>query len=40
MRDPQQIQIAARNAVATTVAHRVHPVDAHRKRDPDGKPLN
>ena len=33
MRDPQQIQIAARNAVATTVAHRVHPVDAHRKRD-------
>jgi ATP-dependent RNA helicase RhlE len=33
MRDPQEIQIAARNSVATGVTHRVHPVDAVRKRD-------
>ena len=33
MRDPQEIQIAARNSVATGVTHRVHPVDATRKRD-------
>ncbi len=33
MRNPAQVQIAARNSVATTVTHRVHPVDAARKRD-------
>jgi len=33
MRDPQQVQIAARNTVAETIAHRVHPVDSARKRD-------
>ena len=33
MRDPAEIQVAARNSVATTVTHRVHPVDAARKRD-------
>lgn len=33
MRDPIEIQIAARNSVATTVTHRVHPVDAVKKRD-------
>ena len=33
MRNPQEIQIAARNSVAVGVTHRVHPVDAERKRD-------
>jgi len=33
LRDPAEIQIAARNAVADTVAHVVHPVDAERKKD-------
>ena len=33
MRDPAEIQVAARNSVAATVTHRVHPVDAARKRD-------
>jgi len=33
MRDPAEIQVAARNSVAATVTHRVHPVDASRKRD-------
>jgi len=33
MRDPVEIQVAARNSVATLVTHRVHPVDAARKRD-------
>jgi ATP-dependent RNA helicase RhlE len=33
MRQPQQIQIAAQNSVASTVEHRVHPVDQDRKRD-------
>ncbi|WP_242113150.1 DEAD/DEAH box helicase [Luteimonas aquatica] len=33
MRDPQQVQVTASNAVADTVVHRVHPVDATRKRD-------
>ncbi|HEY2394639.1 MAG TPA: DEAD/DEAH box helicase [Rudaea sp.] len=33
MRDPEEIQIAARNTVAATVTHVVHPVDAARKRD-------
>ena len=33
MRDPAEVQIAARNSVAATVTHRVHPVDAAKKRD-------
>jgi ATP-dependent RNA helicase RhlE len=33
MRDPAEIQVAARNSVASTVTHRVHPVDGDRKRD-------
>ncbi len=33
MRDPRQVQISTGNAVATTVAHRAHPVDGSRKRD-------
>jgi len=33
MRDPAEIQIAARNTVAAGVTHVVHPVDAARKRD-------
>jgi ATP-dependent RNA helicase RhlE len=33
MRDPAEIQVAARNSVVSTITHRVHPVDAARKRD-------
>jgi ATP-dependent RNA helicase RhlE len=33
MRSPVEIQVAKPNSVATTVTHRVHPVDATRKRD-------
>jgi ATP-dependent RNA helicase RhlE len=33
MRDPAEVQVAARNSVAATVTHRVHPVDGERKRD-------
>jgi ATP-dependent RNA helicase RhlE len=33
MRDPAEIQIAARNTVAAGVTHVVHPVDSARKRD-------
>ncbi|MGA9333443.1 MAG: DEAD/DEAH box helicase [Rudaea sp.] len=33
MREPEEIQVAARNSVAATVTHRVHPVEAERKRD-------
>jgi ATP-dependent RNA helicase RhlE len=33
MRDPSEVQCAARNSVAATVTHRVHPVDGDRKRD-------
>jgi ATP-dependent RNA helicase RhlE len=33
LRDPTEIQVAARNSVAATITHRVHPVDATRKRD-------
>jgi ATP-dependent RNA helicase RhlE len=33
MRDPAEIQIAARNSIAEGVTHRVHPVDSARKRD-------
>ena len=33
MRSPQEIQIAKPNSVASTVTHRVHPVDLEAKRD-------
>ena len=33
MRNPAEIQVAARNSVAATITHRVHPVEATRKRD-------
>jgi ATP-dependent RNA helicase RhlE len=33
MRDPREVQIAARNTVAANVTHRAHPVDSGRKRD-------
>jgi ATP-dependent RNA helicase RhlE len=33
MRTPVEIQIAKPNSVAATVTHRVHPVDAAKKRD-------
>jgi ATP-dependent RNA helicase RhlE len=33
MRNPAEIQVAARNSVVSTITHRVHPVDAARKRD-------
>jgi len=33
MRDAAEIQVAARNSVVATVTHRLHPVDAARKRD-------
>jgi ATP-dependent RNA helicase RhlE len=33
MHNPQEVQMAAANTAAATVSHRVHPVDADRKRD-------
>ncbi|GAB3093158.1 DEAD/DEAH box helicase [Lysobacter terrae] len=33
MRDPQQVQVAAQNTIAETIAHRAHPVDQAKKRD-------
>ena len=33
MRNPQQVQVSAQNAIASTITHRVHPVDGSRKRD-------
>jgi ATP-dependent RNA helicase RhlE len=33
LRDPVEVQVAARNSAASTVVHRVHPVDAARKRE-------
>lgn len=33
MRQPQQVQVAANNTIAETIAHRAHPVDGGRKRD-------
>jgi ATP-dependent RNA helicase RhlE len=33
MRNPAEIQVAARNSIASTITHRVHPVDAANKRD-------
>lgn len=33
MTNPAQIQVAAMNTIAATIAHRVHPVSSERKRD-------
>jgi ATP-dependent RNA helicase RhlE len=33
MREPVSVEVAARNSIAATVTHRVHPVDATRKRE-------
>jgi len=33
MRDPAEVQVAARNSIVSTITHRVHPVDAAKKRD-------
>ncbi len=33
MRQPQEISVAPANTVVATVSHRMHPVDAERKRD-------
>ena len=33
MRTPKQVQVAAQNTIAQTISHRVHVVDAGRKRD-------
>ena len=33
MRNPQQVQVAARNTIADTIVHRAHPVDGARKRE-------
>jgi ATP-dependent RNA helicase RhlE len=33
LRDPHEVQIAARNTIAEKVTHRAHPVDGNRKRD-------
>ncbi|MGY0504068.1 DEAD/DEAH box helicase [Luteimonas sp. e5] len=33
LREPREVQVAAQNAIADTIVHRVHPVDAARKRE-------
>ncbi|MCL7714890.1 DEAD/DEAH box helicase [Stenotrophomonas mori] len=33
MRSPREVMVTPRNTVAETIAHRVHPVDAGRKRE-------
>ncbi|HET8553491.1 MAG TPA: DEAD/DEAH box helicase [Rhodanobacteraceae bacterium] len=33
LRDPAQVQVTPPNTVTATVSHRMHPVDAERKRD-------
>lgn len=33
LRQPVEVQVAAQNAIADTIVHRVHPVDAKKKRD-------
>ena len=33
LREPKEVQVTVRNAVATSVTHVMHPVDAGRKRD-------
>ncbi|GAB1408156.1 DEAD/DEAH box helicase [Thermomonas brevis] len=33
LKDPRQVQVAAQNTIAETIAHRAHPVDGAKKRD-------
>ncbi|HEY1069204.1 MAG TPA: DEAD/DEAH box helicase [Thermomonas sp.] len=33
LKDPREVQVAAQNTVAQTIAHRAHPVDGAAKRD-------
>ncbi|MBP6215903.1 MAG: DEAD/DEAH box helicase [Luteimonas sp.] len=33
LHNPVEVQVAAQNTIADTIVHRVHPVDASRKRD-------
>ncbi|HRP71447.1 MAG TPA: DEAD/DEAH box helicase [Luteimonas sp.] len=33
LNNPTEVQVAAQNTIAETIVHRVHPVDASRKRD-------
>jgi len=33
LKNPAEVQVAAQNTIADTIVHRVHPVDASRKRD-------
>ena len=33
LNNPTEVQVAAQNTIADTIVHRVHPVDASRKRD-------
>ena len=33
LKEPREVQVAARNTVAQTIAHRAHPVDGAAKRD-------
>ncbi len=33
MKNPKEVQVSAVNSIAATIAHRVHPVSADRKRD-------
>jgi ATP-dependent RNA helicase RhlE len=33
LKNPTEVQVSVQNAVASTVSHRAHPVDVHRKRD-------
>ncbi|PNS07617.1 DEAD/DEAH box helicase [Solilutibacter silvestris] len=33
MRNPKQVEVASQATIADTIVHRVHPVDASRKRD-------
>ena len=33
LKQPQEVQVAAQNTIAATIVHRVHPVEAKKKRD-------
>src|SRR5690606_3754452 len=33
MQDPREVQVAAQNTIAETIAHRAHPVDGAKKRE-------
>ncbi|MDO5609732.1 MAG: DEAD/DEAH box helicase [Pseudomonadota bacterium] len=33
LKNPQEVQVAAQNTIAETIVHRVHPVEAKKKRD-------